>query len=166
MLTDLLAANATYAAAFQAGGLPRRPARRLSVVTCMDARIDTLAVLGLETGDAHVLRNAGGRVSEDVIRSLLVSTRILGVTAVVVMHHTDCGMAEITRHSVHEVLDDVDARDLDAMDLLTIDDREEALRADVARVQRSPFLPDDLDVIGVTYDVTSGLVHPLPGRPS
>lgn len=160
MLMELLEANAVYARSFRAGGLGRLPARNLAVVTCMDARIDTLAVLGLDPGDAHVLRNAGGRVSDDVIRSLLVSTRVLGVTAVVVMHHTDCGMAEITRQGVHDLLEDIDEQDWESMDLLTIEDRDQALRADVARIHRSPFLPDGLEAVGVTYDVTTGRIHP------
>ena len=160
MLDDLLAANARYAAEFDAGHLPREPARKLLVVTCMDARIDTLAVLGLVPGDAHVLRNAGGRVTDDVIRSLVVSTRLLGVTSVVVMHHTQCGMAKITRRDVREMLSDIDEEHLEDFDLLAIEDQQEALRADVAAVLESPLLPE-LRANGLIYDVSSGRVEQL-----
>lgn len=160
MLNDLLAANARYAAAFTAGGLPREPARRLVVVTCMDARIDTLAVLGLVPGDAHVLRNAGGRVSDDVIRSLVVSTGLLGVDTVVVMHHTKCGMATISQRDVEAVMSDIAQEHWESFDLLAIDDQRQALLDDVRAVRESPLLPA-LTVHGLIYDVTSGEVSVL-----
>lgn len=158
MFDDLLTANADYVSRFDSGDLPREPARRLLVVTCMDARIDTLAVLGLKPGDAHVLRNAGGRVSDDVIRSLLVSTRLLGVTNVVVMHHTGCGMASISRHDAEALLADIADEHLETFDLLAIDDQEQALRADVAAVTSSPLLPP-VDAAGFIYDVRTGEVR-------
>ena len=158
MFDDLLIANRQYAAAFDAGGAPRRPARQLLVLTCMDARIDTLAVLGLTIGDAHVLRNAGGRVSDDVIRSVLVSSRLLGVTSVAVMHHTGCGMASISRSDVNVLLADIADEHLEFFDLLAIDDQQQALRDDVAAIRTSPLLPE-LDVAGLLYDVTTGLVQ-------
>ena len=157
MFDELLAANATYAAAFDAGGAPRRPARQLLVLTCMDARIDTLAVLGLKIGDAHVLRNAGGRVSDDVIRSILVSSRLLGVERVVVMHHTQCGMANISRSDVNALLADIAEEHLETFDLLAIEDQQQALRDDVEAVRTSPLLPG-LESAGLLYDVSSGLV--------
>ena len=158
MFDDLLAANQTYAESFSAGGLPREPARRLLVVTCMDARIDPLAVLGLRPGDAHVLRNAGARVSDEVIRSLVVSTRQQGVKTVVVMHHTQCGMASISDRNVRQILSDIDEEHLDTFELLAIDDQEQTLRADVETVNASPLLPP-LAVAGFLYDVATGRVE-------
>lgn len=158
MFDDLLAANTSYAKTFAHDHLERDPARRLVVVTCMDARIDTLAVLGLQEGEAHILRNAGGRVSEDVIRSLVVSTHLLGVRWVLVMHHTECGMATISQRNVRELLSDIADEHWEGFDLLEIADQLEALRADVAAVQQSPLLPA-VDVAGVIYDVRTGRIN-------
>ncbi len=157
MFDELLAANAEYADSFEHGDLAATPRRGLCVVTCMDARIDPLRVLGLPPGDAHVLRNAGGRVSDDVIRSLVVSTRLMGVTSVAVMHHTQCGMANISGQNVKELLSDVAEEHLETFDLLAIDDQEQALRTDVAAVAHSPLLPP-VDVAGFVYDVATGVV--------
>lgn len=157
MFDELLDANARYAESFGFGDLPRDPSRRLVVVTCMDARIDTLAVLGLKPGQAHVLRNAGGRVSDDVIRSLLVSTRLLGVQHVLVMHHTGCGMASISRREVREILADIDEEHWEHFELLEIGDQQAALREDVTAVRESPLL-GSLDVAGAIYDVRTGRV--------
>ena len=163
MFAELLDANATYAEAFTLGDLPVPPRRKLVVVTCMDTRIDPLAVLGLPPGDAHILRNAGGRVSDDVLRSLLVSTHLLGARNVVVMHHTDCGMAKVDRNAVRELLSDIDEEDWRELDLLTIDDREQALRDDVERVRTSPLLPQ-VAVVGWVYDVSTGRVTEVVGE--
>jgi carbonic anhydrase len=162
MFADLLHANATYADDFAFGHLHREPQRALTVVTCMDARIDALAVLGLHEGDAHILRNAGGRVSDDVLRSLLVSTHLLGVRNIVVMHHTDCGMASLDRHEVRQLLTEVTEEDWESLDLLTIEDREQALRNDVERVRTSALLPD-VAVVGWVYDVVTGRIHEVVG---
>jgi carbonic anhydrase len=160
MLTELLQRNAEYAATFDKGHLPREPAKQLVVITCMDARIDTLAVLGLDEGDAHVLRNAGGRVSDDVVRSLVVSTHLLGVNKVLVMHHTQCGMASISQRQVKELLSDIAEEHLETFDLLAIDDQRQALLDDVATVRESPLLPP-VEVAGLLYDVTTGAVRPV-----
>jgi carbonic anhydrase len=160
MFDNLLAANESFAAGFDGSHLVREPVLKLVVVTCMDARIDTLAVMGLKPGDAHVLRNAGGRVSDDVIRSLLVSTRLLGVTRVVVMHHTGCGMATISKHGVREIAQDIAEEQWATFDLLEIGDQKDALREDVAAVHRSPLLPD-LEVAGFIYDVATGRIERL-----
>ena len=160
MLTELLQRNAGYAATFDKGDLPREPAKRLVVITCMDARIDTLAVLGLHEGDAHVLRNAGGRVSDDVVRSLVVSTHLLGVNKVIVMHHTQCGMASISQRQVKELLSDIADEHLESFDLLAIDDQRQALLDDVETVRDCPLLPP-VEVAGLLYDVSSGAVRPV-----
>lgn len=160
MLDELIAANATYAAGFDAGDLPRTPARRLLVLTCMDARIDALAILGLRPGDAHILRNAGGRVSDDVIRSLVVSSRLLGVEHAVVMHHTQCGMATISARDVRAILGDIEEEHLESFELLAIEDQQQALRDDVSAIRTSPLLPP-LSVEGAIYDVATGVVAPM-----
>lgn len=162
MFNDLLTANAAYADNFRFGDLGREPQRHLTVVTCMDARIDALAVLGLHEGDAHILRNAGGRVSDDVLRSLLVSTHLLGVRNVVVLHHTQCGMASIDHHEVRQLLTEVTEEDWQGLDLLTIDDRERALRDDVQRVRTSTLLPE-VAVVGWVYDVATGRIREVVG---
>lgn len=162
MFNNLIQANAAYAEDFAYGDLRPEPLRHLTVVTCMDARIDALAAFGLREGDAHILRNAGGRVSDDVLRSLLVSTHVLGVRNVVVMHHTDCGMAKLDRHQVRQLLPDVSEEDWQGLDLLTIEDHEQALRDDVERVRTSTLLPE-IAVVGWIYDVGTGRIREVVG---
>jgi carbonic anhydrase len=157
MFDDLLAANATYAAGFSDGDLPRQPARRLTVVTCMDARIDVYAALGLSPGDAHVLRNAGGRVTSDVLRSLFVSTHLLGVRSIVVMHHTACGMADLDPDEVRARTRSVPREEWAKLDLLPIDDPLRDLADDVALVRGSALL-GDVEVAGFMYDVATGAI--------
>ncbi|MEO7397095.1 MAG: carbonic anhydrase [Ilumatobacteraceae bacterium] len=144
----LLDANAAYAAA-RANVADHRPGRRMAVITCMDARIDVFAALGLHLGEAHVIRNAGGRVTADVLRSLALSTHVLGVDTVVVMQHTKCGLAGIT---------DAELRELTGADLgfFPIDDHAEALRDDIALLTTTPYLTKLAVVAGFVYDVESG----------
>ncbi len=145
----LLAANEAYAAARQPGAGDARPNRHLAVVTCMDTRIDVYAVLGLAVGEAHVLRNAGGRVTDDVLRSLALSCHVLDVDTVVVMQHTRCGLAGTT---------DEDLRALTGADVefLPIDDHRAALREDVQRLTATPYLAPVRHVAGLIYDVETG----------
>jgi carbonic anhydrase len=147
-IADLLTANRGYAAA-RAHIEDPRPSRRLAVLTCMDARIDVFAVLGLHLGEAHVIRNAGGRVTEDVLRSLALSTGVLGVDTAVVMQHTRCGLAGVT---------DAALRALTGADLgfLPIDDHSAALREDVALLARTPYLSRLGLIAGLIYDVDTG----------
>jgi carbonic anhydrase len=149
-IASLLAANEAYATA-RANVADARPGRRLAVVTCMDARIDVLAALGLHLGDAHVIRNAGGRVTDDVLRSLAVSVHVLGVDTVVVMQHTRCGMAGVS---------DEELRRRTGADLrfFTIDDHAAALREDVGLLAGTPFLGPVVAIAGFVYDVDSGRV--------
>jgi carbonic anhydrase len=146
--TDLLAANRAYASA-RAKVRDPRPGRRLAVVTCMDARIDVFAVLGLQLGEAHVIRNAGGRVTDDVLRSLALSTGVLGVDTAVVMQHTKCGLAGVT---------DEELRRLTGSDLgfLPIDDHAAALREDIEALAATPYLSGLRAIAGFVYDVESG----------
>lgn len=130
-----------------------RPTRHLAVVTCMDARIDVFAALGLHLGDAHVLRNAGGRVTEDVLRSLAVSTNVLGVDSVILMQHTGCGLSGATAEELRE-------RTGADIDFFPIDDFGHALKADVEALQAAPFLNPRL-IVGFVYDVEKGSIEEL-----
>jgi len=149
----LLAANDDYAAA-RASVADARPGRRLAVVTCMDARIDVFAALGLHLGEAHVIRNAGGRVTSDVLRSLALSTHVLGVDTVVVMQHTKCGLAGVT---------DEELRQATGADLgfFPIDDHAAALREDIELLSSKPYLGPLTVIAGFVYDVESGRVDDL-----
>jgi carbonic anhydrase len=153
---EFLRANEQYAAAFGAGDLPVPPARRVAVVTCMDARLHPEEFLGLEVGDAHVIRNAGGRVSEDAIRSLVISQRFLGTNEVVVVHHTGCGMLTFRNEDlIGKIREDLGA-DASAWDFLPFSDLEESVRDDVEAVRDSALIPDDVPVSGAIYDVGTG----------
>jgi carbonic anhydrase len=158
---DLIQANAEYAARFPYADLDPVPRRHLAVVTCMDCRIDVHQVLGLAPGEAHVLRNAGARATDDVIRSLVKSTIQLGVERVAVVHHTDCGAAKIE-------LDDLRARVLEAtghdpadLEFHLIADDRQSIVDDVERLCASPYLPHGTDVAGFLYDVRTGLLEPV-----
>lgn len=152
---DLFAANAEFARTFKGSGLTGRAARGLAVVTCMDSRIDPLGLLGLEPGDAKILRNAGARVTDDVLRTLVLGVFLLGVERVLVMPHTDCGMNKATDTDVHELTQSkgVDTRSLD---FHMVPDQRQALAHDLTRITSSPFLPSDMPVTGAIYDVKTG----------
>ena len=160
-MDDLLAGNARYAERFHDGGLGAVPARHLAVVTCMDTRLDVFALLGLHLGDAHVIRNAGGRVTDDVLRSLIVSIEVLGTTAVAVIQHTDCGMAKATDDQLRALVRERRGADPEPVEFLTIDDHSEAILGDVAALRESPFLPSDIEVRGFLYDVRTGRLTPI-----
>ncbi|MEV0583742.1 carbonic anhydrase [Nonomuraea sp. NPDC050310] len=152
---DVLSANADYARFFGESGLTGRAARGLAVVTCMDSRIDPLGLLGLKPGDAKILRNAGARVTDDVLRTLVLAVYLLGVERVLVMPHTDCGMSKVTDEDVHAL---TQARGVDtrSLEFHTVPDQDAALRHDLTRIRTSPFLPEDLPVGGAIYDVRTG----------
>ena len=164
-LKDLLEANERYAAGFQEGGLPMPPARKLAIVACMDARLEPLAFLGLRLGDAHVIRNAGGRVTEDALRSLVISERLLGTDAIVVVHHTDCGMLTFTDDQLRErVRDELghEAHEVaTGMDFLPFADLQTSVRDDVATIVASPLIPQEIPVYGLIYDVNTGRLQPV-----
>jgi carbonic anhydrase len=153
---EIQAANERYAASFTKGGLPMPPARRFAVVTCMDARLDPAKFLGLEEGDAHVIRNAGGLVSDDALRSLVISHWLLGTQEAFVIAHTDCGMLTFTNEQVRQRLADEAGADASAVDFLPFSDVEESVRASVTRIRESPFLPDSFGASGFVYDVRAG----------
>jgi carbonic anhydrase len=149
-IASLLQANENYAPSHTAFDGPR-PGRRLAIVTCMDARIDVFAALGLHLGEAHVLRNAGGRVTDDVLRSLALSTHVLGVDTVVVMQHTKCGLAGVTDEELHE---------LTGADLgfFPIDDHAAALREDIELLAAQAYLSPLQVIAGFVFDVDTGRI--------
>jgi carbonic anhydrase len=155
---ELLQANREYARTFDRGDLPMPPARRLAVVTCMDARIVPSRQLGLEEGDAHVIRNAGGR-ARDALRSLVISQRLLATNEIAVIHHTDCGMLTFTNRDLHaKVKQDLGA-DASTIDFLPFSDVEESVREDVAFLLSSPLIPADVVIRGFVYDVKTGRLN-------
>lgn len=171
---EVLQANADYAAGFDRGDLPMPPARGFAILTCMDARLDPAKYAGLAEGDAHVIRNAGGRASDDAIRSLVISHKLLGTDEWFVIHHTDCGMETFTDEVMRDLLaSSLDTARVDAdgwhdtgrgpgspegryIDWLTIDDRQRSLIDDVARIRRHPLVPGNIPIHGYIYDVTTG----------
>lgn len=150
-------ANAQYAATFTRGDLPMPPARHLAVVACMDARLDPAKALGLQEGDAHVIRNAGGRAA-DAIRSLVISQQLLGTREIAVVHHTDCGMLTFTDDQLRQKLHDDLHADTD-IPFFTFPDLEQSVRDDVALIRDSPLLLKDVPVRGFIYDVQSGRIR-------
>lgn len=150
-------ANEQYAAGFNKGDLAMPPARHVAVVACMDARLDPAKALGLQEGDAHVIRNAGGR-AEDAIRSLVISQQLLGTREVVVVHHTDCGMLTFTDDQLRQKVHDELGADTD-IPFLAFPDLEQSVRDDVAALRSSPLLLKDVPVRGFIYDVKTGRVH-------
>jgi carbonic anhydrase len=155
---ELLQANEQYAKTFDRGSLPMPPARKLAVVTCMDARIEPARAFGLEEGDAHVIRNAGGRASE-ALRSLVISERLLGTKEIAVIHHTDCGMLTFTNRDLHDKVKRDLGADASQIDFLPFADLEESVREDVALLQASPLIPDNVIVRGFVYDVRTGRLN-------
>jgi carbonic anhydrase len=151
---DLLANNAQYAASFP-GPLPLPPAKSLAVLACMDARLDVYRLLGLQAGDAHVIRNAGGVVTDDAIRSLTISQRLLGTTEIVLVHHTDCGMLTFTDDSFRaDVQRDTGIKPHWSPEAFA--DLEEDVRQSIARIKASPFVPSKDSVRGFIFDVGTG----------
>lgn len=154
-------ANDAYASNFQKGHLPMPPARHVAVLTCMDARLHPARFLGLAEGDAHVIRNAGGRASDDAIRSLVISEQLLGTNTVVVIHHTDCGMLTFSNDDLRaKIKQDLHAN-ADSIDFLPFKDLEQSVRDDVATLKSSPLIPKNIEVVGFIYDVKSGKLLPV-----
>lgn len=181
VLDEVFAANEAYAAAFDKGDLALPPARGFAILTCMDARLDPAKYAGLSEGDAHVIRNAGGRASDDAIRSLVISYKLLGTNEWFVIHHTDCGMEFFT----NEVMTGLLANSLETaalgengfydvgtgpgsdaaadIDWLTISDRAQAVVDDAVRIREHPLVPSGIPIHGLIYDVTTGRLVNVPG---
>src|SRR3954469_2931704 len=155
---ELLRNNEAYSASFDKGELPLPPAKKLAVVACMDARLDVHAILGLEPGDAHVIRNAGGVVTDDEVRSLAISQRLLGTEEVILIHHTDCGMLTFTDDEFkRSIQDDTGIKPEWAAESFT--DLDEDVRQSIARIKASPFIPKTDSVRGFVFDVATGRLH-------
>lgn len=151
---ELLRSNEAYARSFTKGDLPLPPSKQIAVVACMDARLDLHKILGLQEGDAHVIRNAGGVVSDDAIRSLVISQRLLGTREVILVHHTDCGMVTFTDDQVkRQIEEEVGIRPPFALEAFP--DLERDVLQSIARIKASPFIPHK-DVRGFIYDVRTG----------
>ena len=181
VLDEVLAANGAYAAVFgYKGSLPLPPARRFAILTCMDARLDPAKFAGLSEGDAHVIRNAGGRASDDAIRSLVISHKLLGTREWFVIHHTDCGMETFTDEMMRSLLrQSLDTAEIDAngwhdvgrgpgssegdfIDWLTIKSQAESVTSDVRRIRSHPLVPDSVPIYGYIYDVKNGRLVEVP----
>ncbi|MFJ9081948.1 beta-class carbonic anhydrase [Streptomyces sp. NPDC102384] len=155
----LVEANERYAAAFTDPGMDARPVLEVAVVACMDARIDLHAALGLELGDCHTVRNAGGVVTDDTIRSLAISQRALGTRSVVLIHHTGCGLQSLTEEFRHELEREVGQRPTWAVEGFT--DVDQDVRQSLRKVRTSPFLPHTGGVRGFVFDVATGLLREI-----
>src|SRR6202035_89615 len=181
ILKEVLSANSSYSEAFgEKGKLALPPARRFAILTCMDARLDPAKFAGLREGDAHVIRNAGGRASQDAIRSLVISYKLLGTKEWFVIHHTDCGMLTFTNDIMRDLLsksletasiENGEWKDLgrgsgsnaaDYIEWLTIRDLKQSVVADVARIRTHPLVPGRIPIYGYIYDVTNGKLVEVP----
>ena len=181
VLDEILSANEQYAASFGAKSeLALPPARQFAILTCMDARLDPAKYAGLSEGDAHVIRNAGGRASDDAIRSLVISYKLLGTREWFVIHHTNCGMefftddvmrglfaqsletAQLGPDGFHDVGSGPGSNEADYIDWLTISDKEQSVVEDVSRIRAHPLVPGRIPIYGYLYDVTTGRLIEIP----
>ena len=153
--------NKEFANKFRHGDKAMPPAQHFAVLTCMDARIHPERALGLDIGDAHMIRNAGGRASDDAIRSLIISTELLGTDEFAVIHHTDCGMLTFTNDDLRNKLSSERGVDASGVDFLPFPDLEQSVRDDVATLKASSLLPDGIEVTGWIYDVKTGTISPV-----
>ena len=158
---DLLEANRAFVANFQGSGLTGTAVKGLAIVTCMDSRISPLAAVGMRAGDAKILRNAGARVTEDVLRTLVLATYLLGVDRILVMPHTDCRMAQSEEADIHATIADQYGVDTRSLEFRTVSDQKKALTPDVTRIRSYPLLRDGVTVGGAIYNVTTGALEPL-----
>ena len=180
LLNEVLGANREYAGSFDKGDLPMPPGRQFAILTCMDARLDPAKYAGLSEGDAHVIRNAGGRASDDAIRSLVISYKLLGTREWFVIHHTNCGMETFTNEIMSDLLSSsLKTSSVDEngwhdcceghgsaegkyIDWLTIKDQAQSVTEDVIRIKTHALVPNDIPVYGYIYDVTSGQLIEVP----
>jgi carbonic anhydrase len=155
---ELLKNNEAHVASFEEGSLPLPPAKRIAVVACMDARLNPYGALGLKEGDAHIIRNAGGVVTDDEIRSLAISQRLLGTEEIILIHHTDCGMLTFTDDGFkHQIEEEVGVKPEWAAESFT--DLEADVRQSIARIKASPFIPKKDSIRGFVFDVKTGRLN-------
>ena len=158
---DVLKANSQFVASFKDEHLTGTARKGLAIITCMDSRINPLAVVGMSAGDAKILRNAGARVTDDMLRTLVLATYLLSVDRVLVMPHTDCRMASGDEESIHRTIEDRHGVDTRSVEFKMVTDQRAALAADVASIRAYSFLPKTLKVTGAIYDVKTGRLEPV-----
>jgi carbonic anhydrase len=159
---ELLENNVAYAARFDKGSLPMPPGKQVAVVACMDARLDPAKALGLEEGDAHVIRNAGGVITDDAVRSLTISQRLLGTTEIVLIHHSDCGMLTFGDDDLKTAIErETGIRPPFALEAFS--DVDSDVRQSIARIKASPFIPHKDQIRGFVYEVTTGKLREVTG---
>ena len=161
IFADVLRANDSFVEEFQHSGLTGTARKGLAIVTCMDSRISPLAVVGMQAGDAKILRNAGARVTDDVLRTLVLASYLLGVNRVLVMPHTDCRMAISDEASIHTTIREQFGVDTSSLEFRTVADQRAALAEDVARIRSYPLLQKGVSVAGAIYNVSTGQLEPL-----
>ncbi len=159
---EMLAHNVRYAETFGLGHLQTPPVRKLVILTCMDSRMDLEQLLGLQVGDAHMIRNAGGLATDDAIRSLLLSTHLLGTRAIAVIQHTECGLLSITDEQMRFRLSSEMGRDASHLEFHSFTDLDRNVAAQVKRIREHPFLPKNIEVRGYIYEVKKGTLHEVP----
>lgn len=155
---DLINANSEYVETFKYSELTGSAARGLAIVTCMDSRINPLSVVGMRSGDAKILRNAGARVTEDVLRTLVLATYLLNVDRILVLPHTDCRMAQSEESNIHELIESKFGVDTRSLEFRVTKDQEAALKIDITRIRTYPFIGKDVSVAGAIYDVKTGKI--------
>ena len=158
---DILESNAQFQKNFQHSELTGVAQKGLAIITCMDSRINPLAVVGMQAGDAKILRNAGARVTEDVLRTLVLATYLLGVDRILVMPHTDCRMAKSEESEIHATIDKQFGVDTRSLEFRTVSDQVAALELDVTRIRSYPLLRKGVTVAGAIYDVSNGRLKPI-----
>ena len=158
---DVLASNTNYAANFDDQHLTGRAAQGLAIITCMDSRISPLAIVGMQPGDVKILRNAGARVTEDVLRTLVLATHLLGVNRVLVMPHTDCRMASGEEHEIHAAILEKSGVDTRGIEIRTVKDQMKALVTDIQRIESYPLLAKNIKVMGAIFSVETGEISPV-----
>ena len=158
---DIFAANAEFASIFKHSELSGYARKSLAIITCMDSRINPLAIVGMQAGDAKILRNAGGRVTDDVLRTLVLASYLLGVTRVLVMPHTDCRMVCANDSVIHETIQNQHGVDTRSLEFRTVSDQREALMVDVSRLRSYPLLKTGVTVAGAIYNVSTGQLEPI-----
>ena len=159
--SDVLLANEQFALSFQHSKLTGTAKKELAIVTCMDSRISPLAVVGMEAGDAKILRNAGARVTDDVLRTLVLASYLLGVNRVLVMPHTDCRMASADEATIHATIQNQFGVDTRSLEFRTVSDQRAALAIDVTRIRTYPLLQKGVSVAGAIYNVSTGQLEPI-----
>ena len=153
---NFMKANQAYVDLHGTSHLPIKPKTKVAIVTCMDSRLHVAQALGLALGDAHILRNAGGRVTDDMIRSLVISQQQMGTREIVVLHHTDCGAQTFKNEEFAAFLNQELGVNVSGQDFLPFTDVEESVREDVELLRQSPLIPDDVEISGAVYDVATG----------